>query len=389
MKRTILNVGVVALGVLSCGLCVSFFQSGGTLMPPGVPGVAQMGGPLAGITAVELGMFKRGREVFDRDFHQSTGLGAPGINADSCRACHQDPVIGGAGGLELNVSRFGKDNLGQGPFENLPGGQILSRLYPPFVPLREECPPEADVFEQRQTPSLLGLGLVNEIADAVILANEDPADLNGDGVHGVARRVMVNGVEELGKFGWKAQLPLVNDFLRDAMLGENGITTPDDGRGLTPNFDSDGSPDPELPFRDSEDIKMFLRLLAPPVRGGSTAPEVLAGEMLFDQIGCATCHIPSLAGPSGPVNLYSNLLLHDVMPADFRGMAEPGAPSGMYRTPPLWGISHTAPYMHDGRAEDLDGAIRAHFSEAEAARMAYEALTPAQQGELIAFLEDL
>ena len=57
-----------------------------------------------------------------------------------------------------------------------------------------------------------------------------------------------------------------------------------------------------------------------------------------------------MPGPSDPVPLYSNLLLHNVMPAGFRGMAEPGAPAGFFRTPPLWGVRHSAPYLHDGRA---------------------------------------
>ena len=126
------------------------------------------------------------------------------------------------------------DNNGTEPFQDLPGGQALSRLFPPYVEGREECDPIADVFEQRQTPSMLGLGLVSEIDDAVILANQDPTDANADGVFGVARLVDVNGILEVGKFGWKAQLPKVEDFGRDAMLGECGITTPDDGRGFDP-----------------------------------------------------------------------------------------------------------------------------------------------------------
>lgn len=375
---------VLATGVLSSAIFAPGEDLGGF-----TPDATRLGGPIPGLSAFELGSFKRGRAVFDRAFHRSSGLGTPMMNSDSCRGCHQDPVLGGAGGLELNVSRFGFDDNGAGPFMNLPGGQALSKLHPPYIPLREECPDGADVFEQRQTPSTLGLGLVSEIEDAVILANQDLTDSNGDGVFGVARMVDVNGVMEVGKFGWKAQLPIITDFGRDAMFGENGITTPDDGRGLTPNSDGDSTSDPELSVDDFRDLKTFMRNLVPPARKGSTAPEVAAGEILFTQVGCAVCHIPSLPGPSGPVNLYSNLLLHDVMPVDFRGMAEPGAGVGLYRTPPLWGISDTAPYMHDGRGEDLDGAIRAHFSEGEDARVSYEGLTPEQQAELIAFLEDL
>ena len=70
-------------------------------------------------------------------------------------------------------------------------------------------------------------------------------------------------------------------------------------------------------------------------------------------------------------------------------MSEPGAGVGFYRTPPLWGISKTAPFMHDGRAEDLEAAILAHYGEADAVRTNYEALTPAQQVALRLFLEDL
>ncbi len=348
-----------------------------------------IGGPIPGLTPSETASFERGKQVFDRAFHRSTGLGAPGMNADSCRGCHQDPVIGGAGGLELNVSRFAFDNGGVGPFMNLPGGQGLSKLYPPFVPEREECDPTADVFEQRQTPSTLGLGLVSQIPDGVILANQDPTDSDGDGVFGVARLVDVNGIIEVGKFGWKAQLPDIADFGRDAMLGECGITTPNDGRGLTPDTDSDTAMDPELSVSDFADLGMFMRMIAAPVRTFSTDLAVINGEALFDQVGCAVCHIPSLPGPDGPVDLYSNLLLHNVMPTGFRGMSESGAGVGMYRTAPLWGISDTAPYMHDGRAEDLEGAIFAHEGEADAARVSYIGLTITQQEDLIAFLEDL
>ncbi|HEB51721.1 MAG TPA: hypothetical protein ENI87_00555 [bacterium] len=338
--------------------------------------------------------FQRGRDLFDKPFTPAEGLGAPEMNADSCRACHQDPVMGGAGPLELNVSRFGRDNNGAGPFENLPGGQGLSKLYPPMVHGREEYPDPtqpggADVFEQRQTPSAIGHGLIDQIPDAVIIANEDPNDLDGDGIFGVARRIDVAGEIEIGRFGWKAQIPRLADFVNDAMFGELGLTTPDNGRGFAVTSDNDLVPDPEVSQQQVDDIAFFLANLPAPQRGGSTDPRVTQGLKLFAQIGCAKCHIPSLPSPSGPVPLFSNLLLHNVMPAGFRGMAEPGADVGYYQTPPLWGIKDTAPYMHDGRAEDLRGAILAHFGEAEQVRANYVALSEADKDALIVFLEDL
>ena len=364
----------------------------GTPQRPGKPhpGVGEPGGPMRVLTPEEAEQFERGRVLFERDFHRSAGLGAPEMNADSCRGCHQDPVVGGAGGLELNVSRFARDHGGAGPFENLPGGQGLSKLRPPFAVGREEYVyGEADVFEQRQTPSILGDGLIDGIDAAAILANEDALDRDGDGIRGVARKLVVDGVSEVGRFGWKAQVPRLFDFSRDALGGELGLTTSDDGRGFALVADADTHADPELADEDVAALSFFLANLAAPARTGSLEPEVLAGELLFERLGCARCHVPELPGADGPVALYSDLLLHDVLPDTFRGMAEPGAEAGVYRTPPLWGIRHTAPYLHDGRASTLRRAILAHDGEARAVRQAFEALPTHDQLALVAFLNDL
>jgi hypothetical protein len=399
-----------ALGLLLVGTLVTALQSAvqhpaqpATVAsaPPGgagtlsgtagedVPGVGEPGGPSRPLAGAELEQWIRGRAVFDRDFHKSRGLGSPEMNGDSCRACHQDPAIGGAGGLELNVSRFGFDDDGAGPFQDLPGGQGLSKLHPPFIPGREEHDDAADVFEQRQSPSLFGLGFLDAIPDSEILSREDPDDLDGDGIRGVARRIDVGGVEEIGHFGWKAQIPDIVDFIRDAMGAELGLTTTDDGRGFGLRMDADLVADPELSQGDLDDMAFFLSNLASPQRGGSQAPELPVGEMLFATIGCATCHVPTLASALGPVDLYSDLLLHDVMPDDFRGMAEPGAGVGLYRTPPLWGARKTSPYMHDGRAETLEEAILHHHGEADAVRQDFEALSAQDRAALLLFVGDL
>jgi len=354
------------------------------------PGVGEPGGPERLLSPEDSARFQRGRALFDRDFHRSSGLGAPEMNADSCKACHRDPAIGGAGGLELNVSRFGRDHGGAGPFEDLPDGQALSKLRPPWAVAREEYDPlEADVFEQRQTPSILGDGRIETIPDAAILAGEDPLDRDGDGIRGIARKLVIDGATEIGRFGWKAQVPRLADFVRDALGGELGLTSSDDGRGFAKPSDSDDHPDPELDDADVEDMAYFLGLLAAPRRAGSLDPEVLRGELLFGQVGCARCHVPELLGRDGPVPLFSDLLLHDVWPGSFRGMSEPGAGPGFFRTPPLWGIRATAPYLHDGRATNLRAAILAHDGEARGVRLAFEGLSADGKSALIAFLNDL
>ncbi len=372
-------------------------------------GVGLPGGPFRQLDGVETQRFLKGRRVFNRAFNAGSGLGTPELNADSCRACHQDPVLGGAGGLELNVFRFARDEGGMGPFQDLDGGQVASKLRPPWVDGRENYDDSlADVFEQRQTPTLFGAGLIDSIYDDSILANADPDDRDGDGIRGLARWVPVSDSQrrieddgagqhrmvveelggthlELGRFGWKNQIPSLLDFMHDAMAGETGITTPPDGRGFGLTADADDVADPELSPEDMENLFFFVSLLSPPVRTKND-PQ---GEELFSLLGCASCHVPSLEGSFGPVELYSDLLLHNIMPDDFRGMEERGAPVGYYRTPPLWGIRDTAPYLHDGRGEDLRGAIGHHDGEARKARIRFEALAPDQQDALLAFLRSL
>jgi CxxC motif-containing protein (DUF1111 family) len=355
-----------------------------------LPPVNTPGGPSRPLNDVEAAQWLAGRALFDLPFHKSRGLGAPEMNADSCRGCHQDPAIGGAGGLELNVSRVARNNLGQGPFTNLPGGQGLSKLRPPYTAGREEYDPlQADVFEQRQTPSIFGAGLVDQIPDAEILANEDPLDLDLDGVRGVARMLTIGGNTEIGRFGWKGQVPHLRDFIKDAMGGELGITTPDDARGFAMLSDADTHGDPELSESEIDDMFFFLANLAAPQRLDPGNAIVLQGESLFASIGCVKCHVPSLLGPSGPVPLYSDLLLHDVMPSNYNGMEEPGAGNGVFKTPPLWGIRDTAPYLHDGRAETIRQAIELHAGEASAVVAAFQGLSAGDRDALLAFLNDL
>jgi CxxC motif-containing protein (DUF1111 family) len=147
---------------------------------------------------------------------------------------------------------------------------------------------------------------------------------------------------------------------------------------------------------------------------------VREGEELFAGVGCATCHVPKLADVDG---IFSDLLLHDMgeglndaatsygllrpesqhptppdsvpapRPADMvngraRQPIEP-ATSREWRTPPLWGVRDSAPYMHDGRAETLEAAIAAHGGEAERSRVCFAALTAEDQQKLVGFLKTL
>ncbi|MSR74720.1 MAG: hypothetical protein EXS14_04525 [Planctomycetes bacterium] len=390
MRSTSLRRGAL---LLLCSSLLLAFQFVGPTDP--LPATGSLGGPDRTLDWGETQTWLRGRRVFDHDFSLSEGVGRPHYNADSCRACHFDPVVGGSGDVDLNVSRVASSNVGKGfgtvltedPFGN---PQILSRLTRSEFVLREEYDPAiTDIFEQRNPPPLFGLGLVERIPAATILALQDPNDLNGDGIRGVARMLTVEGVTVLGRFGWKAQVPTMRDFLRDAMGEENGITVDATGNPFGISIDGDGISDPELSSADFDAAKFFLEHLAAPERAGSTSTYVASGELLFTQIGCSKCHTPVLQNASGPVRLFSNLLLHNVATEEFSGMEEPSAGSGFYRTPPLWGLRHSRPYMHDGSAETPFDAIRAHAGEATGVLNAYNALSETQQSALLAFLDDL
>jgi CxxC motif-containing protein (DUF1111 family) len=351
-----------------------------------IPGVGAYGGPSRQLTEDEASRFEAGRELFDHEFGFADGAGAPLFNGDSCRACHFDPVIGGSGPSGVNVMRHGSVDAA-GAFVAPDGGTILHKQ---TARLSEviTAPHGTSVFEQRQTPTLLGLGLVDGIAESTIAANADPDDLDNDGISG---RVAQLDDERIGRFGWKAQVPSLAEFIRDAAAAELGMTTaPHDQLTFGITADSDGVSDPELSLDDTDLIEFFLATLAPPPRSANVdSAEVTRGAEVFNEIGCASCHIPTLDGVDGPVPLYSDLLLHEVLPIPEGGIPDGPAAANEFRTPPLWGLRDTAPYLHDGRADTISDAVSAHAGEATASIAAYSALEPAELAALQAFLESL
>lgn len=374
------------------GLVITFLESlGGRsqrsegLIPPDEPPPAANteGGPMAGI---DLERFEAGRRVFDRDFGFGAGLGRPTFNGDSCRACHFEPAVGGAGPVGLNVTRQAIDP-GTGEPAAPAGGTMAHRLASARG-VRPEIDPMSNVFELRQAPSIFGLGLIDRVPEAVIMANADPDDMDMDGISG---RAHVLGDGRLGRLGWKANVPSLAEFARDGMTNELGITVPEQaGLSFGSGTDSDQAPDPEIPATDLEALVFYMSSLAPPPRHRTDTALEDMGEELFETIGCGSCHRALELEDGTPLFLYSDLLLHDVFEPDHAG----GIPDGMatpreMRTAPLWGISSTAPYMHDGLAGTLEQAIARHFSEAEASASAFSALTDAEREAVLAFLESL
>ena len=356
------------------------------LVPPGapIPDVGDYGGPAAELSSADEARFLAGRAVFDRDVKLASGLG-PRHNGDSCRACHFDPVIGGSGPGDVNVIR--QAIIADGAFVLPEGGTMLHR-HATKPGTRPEPSPGVNLFEARQPPPVFGLGLVDRIPDATILALEDPDDANGDGIRGRARR-LPDG--RIGRLGWKAGVPSLAEFARDAMSNELGVTLPAQ-EGLTFGFahDADDVADPEIASSDLEALVYFMTSLAPPPRTRTDVAREHLGGQLFEQVGCAACHTPYLTTSDGvKARLYSDLLLHDVAPDGATGIAD--GPAGMrdFRTPPLWGLAKTGPYMHDGRAFTIADSILAHHAEGDGSVSKYAALSDEDRAALLAFLGSL
>lgn len=349
---------------------------------PGTPGA-----PLALASDGDRERWLAGRALFEHDMGLGRGLG-PYFNGDSCRACHFDPMdeqgnrsVGGAGPLGVNVMRHGTLD-GDGHFVAPAYGTILHKLSAYDLPRREHTA-EQNVFEQRQTPSTLGLGLLDTIEGDDILALADPDDLDGDGIRGIAHEM---GDGRIGRLGWKAQIPSVREFVRDAMSAELGITVPDEaGFTFGAPADDDAVADPEISSAEIDAVAFFIANLAPPMPL-EDVPEALD---IFSAVGCDGCHVPEIpgSGEGFPAPAYTDLLLHSVAVPGTPGIDDGMALGTLFRTSPLWGLSGTAPYMHDGSARTVEDAIMAHDGEAQASRAAYEALPDADRELLLHFLE--
>ena len=87
-------------------------------------------------------------------------------------------------------------------------------------------------------------------------------------------------------------------------------------------------------------------------------------------------------------NFYSDLKRHDLGPA-FHERDFDGSVVTEFVTEPLWGVGSTAPYGHDGRSINLDAVIKRHGGEAAESRDAYLNLRVRGQRRILAFLETL
>ncbi len=262
-------------------------------------------------------------------------------------------------------------------------------------------------LSQRNTPALFGAKLIDEIPDRVIIAQERLERVRWGlaGAHSedvpVGRALRLAG-GQVGKFGWKGQSASLLDFVQAACANELGLSNPAHGQPAPlsqPGFQAVGF---DLTNQQCKDMRDFIASLSRPQQRAPEAPQAQAhvedGGRLFAKIGCADCHTPSLGSVDG---LYSDLLLHR-MGQDLEGQGSyhgghvplPDSPGNgpqpdEWRTPPLWGVADSGPYLHDGRAATLEVAIQMHGGQAQSAANRFQRLNPSERGKLVLFLKSL
>jgi CxxC motif-containing protein (DUF1111 family) len=387
--------------------------------------------------------FLEGKQLFEKCWvpGQPSPIGGDGLgplyNEDSCIGCHHLGGTGGAGPTDRNVMlltavpgsarSLARATVFQGELEDLHPGfrnrasivlhrhatiaKVDDRLKKIESYTAVQTREEIKVLRkgQRNTPALFGVGLMDQIPDTVLREAEKRSFPGFPEIQG---RVSQLPDGRLGRFGWKAQVSSLDDFVRAACSNELGLEVPGHHQ---PSLATAKEFDPSRVRLDMDEdqcelLTRFVSRLAPPVRrpadNGSGPPW---GFMVFQSIGCATCHAPTLGSVRG---LYSDLLLHDmgessadaavyygspVAPRSLGDLADAreqsrrtgtAAPTE-WRTPPLWGVASSAPYLHDGRAQTLDSAIRFHDGEAAKTKTRYNRLSSGDRGALLSFLNSL
>ncbi|MEM9565552.1 MAG: di-heme oxidoredictase family protein [Actinomycetota bacterium] len=417
--------------------------------------------PAPGLTNEERRIFERGDSFFTQNWVTAPastdardGLG-PTMNAQSCSSCHvrdgrgspPDPTGAEARlGLLIRLSIPGEDPITGAPLPDPNyGGQFQDRsilgvpaegrldvtytivegtyadgepyeLRAPtyelldlaFGPLSEDI-----LMGPRLGPQVIGMGLLESIPVETVLANADPDDADGDGISGRPNMVWDERVLEprLGRFGWKANVTTIEQQVAGAFLGDVGVTSvlhPDDNCpavqtdcAAAPNGANDG--EPELTADRLASVTFYNRTLSVPAMRDVESDDVVDGSQLFADIGCASCHLPTVeTGPASPevlanqtIHPYTDLLLHDMGPGLADGRPDFEASGSEWRTPPLWGlgliddVNGERFLLHDGRARTIAEAILWHGGEGEASAEAFRQLSADERAKLLAFLEAL
>ena len=426
-KRSIAPVLVAALVVLFAAVTQLLSQAGNEA-PTGfsTPTLSENPGSQSvsnGLPEPAGDTFANDQSVFEEAEGVDKGLG-PLYNARSCADCHQNPVTGGGSQVaELRMGHNDANGNFVSPTLTINRGQVsipnrsLANDRAVCPEAQERVPLSENIRTFRMSLSILGDGFVEAIDDSTLqnIAAQQPALSNGK-IHGEVIQVPVGeaapGTVRVGRFGWKNQHASLLSFSADAYLNEQGISSrlnPTDTTTLCKTTtDPEDGPD-ALGMDDIDHFATFIRgTLAPPVDVTLLAtPSAQAGQQIFTQIGCATCHVASITtAPTGTaingetftipdalggkvIHPYSDFLLHDIGSGDGIVQNGPADTANKLRTTPLWGLRTRDRLMHDGLSASREQAILRHKNEAGSSKTKYQKLTPQQVNQLLTFLNAL
>ncbi len=395
MKKIIILI-VLVTGIIACNKLL-----------PSAPGDDKiLDGPVPGLTPEQNTVFLRGDIAFNDDvFTAANGLG-PIFVATSCGSCHAGD---GKGHPFTMLTRFGQTNASGNQFLHLGGPQLQHRAIPGF---QSEQIPAGATSSKFMPPANTGLGFLDFVTDATLIALSDENDINGDGISGrpnwitipsyalIRLSPIVQNGKYIGRFGKKGAAYNLLHQTANAYNQDIGITT------IFEPFDtySGLSIDPEISTQRVNDVVFYLQTLKAPVQRNQNSGDVQSGRQLFLNTGCGNCHTPELTTGLSSIAALSNktfspftdLLLHDMGPGLDDGYTEGSATTAEWKTPPLWGLglsrnSQGGQYflLHDGRARSIEEAIILHGGEGSQSRTRFQQLTTTEKSQLIKFLESL
>jgi CxxC motif-containing protein (DUF1111 family) len=415
---------------------------------PGVRGgIAGAGGRLPGLTTSQRAFFAASRGEFEQTETIDEGLG-PRFNLDSCVGCHAQPASGGSSPFAnpqvAVATALGASNtvpsfitidgpVREARVKTRPNGSADGGVHSLFVVSGRSDAPGCDAGQEdfeaqvaanniifRIPTPVFGAGLMEMIPDAAIERNRLAFRFEKAALR-ISGRANHNGNDgTIARFGWKAQNKSLLLFAGEAYNVEMGITND--------NFQTERDENPRCQFAPApntvtdtdattgatvispiEQFALFMRFLAPATPsptspGGATSID--AGRHKFNEVGCALCHTPSFttgettiaALANRPVNLFSDLLVHNMGPGLADDVSQGQARGDEFRSAPLWGLGQRIFFLHDGRTTDLIEAIHEHrsaanakynASEANASVSLFDALSELSKQNLLNFLRSL
>ena len=417
------------------------------------------GRSIPGLSNLELAFFGVGNAMFEQSWVSAPatttsrdGLG-PIFNARACATCHSNdgrgtPILENGAVSEgflirlssgndlisgpIGIANYGgqlQDNSNLGitkeatinvHFETItgtyPDGETYELRKPIYTIVNENYGSLNNAKQSpRVGPQVIGLGFIDALSEASILANEDINDIDGDGISGKANYVwnVRASKSTIGKFGWKANQPTLEQQVAGAFNGDMGLTSslfPDENcpHGVDCSKLNNGNnvnETVEVPDTQMSRIMVYQAAISVPKRRDFKTVDVLEGKQLFNDLACVTCHVNNFTTGNDyslltqleniTIRPYSDFLLHDMGDELADNRADFLADGNEWRTQPLWGLGlieevnkHTF-LLHDGRARNIEEAILWHGGEAENAKNNFKNLSKEKREQLLKFLNSL